>query len=152
MSLFLVDFFIILYFLDVGLRDPACQLHGGLFNPPLPTARNANPGTKTFRTAAPPRIYCDAQKCMKSQQKGIGRNIKCCKEYVNRFNLGSTPLYNHFHCAILCNLNFNKTFQCEEYLQRRILLYSSQMSPRDKQINEQPRLSYQIKIYEYDII
>ena len=102
-------FFVILHFLDFCLRDPACQLHGGLFNPALPTARNANPGTKTLRTAAPQRIYCDAQKCMKSQhweafnmlksqQKGIGRHITCCKVYTC-FTLGQRLQY------ILCRYN-----------------------------------------------
>ena len=61
------------------LRELACQLHGGLFNPTR-QLQNANPSTKTLRTAPLPRIY-SPQKCMKSQHKGIERHITCCKTF-----------------------------------------------------------------------
>ena len=61
------------------LRELACQLHGGLFNP-TSQLQNANPSTKTLRTAPLPRIY-SPQKCMKSQHKGIERHITCCKTF-----------------------------------------------------------------------
>ena len=61
------------------LRELACQLHGGLFNP-TSQLQNANPSTKTLRTAPLPRIY-SPQKCMKSQHKGIERHITCCETF-----------------------------------------------------------------------
>ena len=61
------------------LRELACQLHGGLFNP-TSQLQNANPSTKILRTAPVPRIY-SPQKCMKSQHKGIERHITCCKTF-----------------------------------------------------------------------
>ena len=73
------------------LREWACQLHGGLFNPTR-QLQNANPSTKTLRTAPLPRIY-SAQKCMKSQHKGIERHITCCKTFNH------VPAHQPYNCC-----------------------------------------------------
>ena len=76
---FFLFLFAFVFSFDQWLRELACQLHGGLFNPTR-QLQNANPSTKILRTAPLPRIY-SAQKCMKSQHKGIERHITCCKTF-----------------------------------------------------------------------
>ena len=87
------------FLLTSWLRELACQLHGGLFNPTR-QLQNANPSTKTLRTAPLPRIY-SPQKCMKSQHKGIERHITCCKTF-NHVQAHQPYNYNCCQGCISC--------------------------------------------------